>query len=95
MIENYIRPKYSYKHFQDTISSYIAKSDYFLSNDIVKEAAYKEQLRNEHLLNLGIQCILLIIALSNAYNSFHGNLRARKRDFQLLISSRYDRKANQ
>lgn len=75
------------KHFQDTISSYIAKSDYFLSNDIIKEAAYKEQLRNEHLLNLGIQCILLIIALSNAYNSFHGNLRARRRDFQLLIST--------
>ncbi len=75
------------KDYRDTISSYIAKSDYFSSNDIVEEAAYKEQLRNEHLLNLGIQCILLIIALSNAYNSFHGNLRARKRDFQLLIST--------
>ena len=53
-------------------------------NDLLNEAADNEQLRNEHLLNFGIQIILIILALSNAYNSFHGNLRARKREFQLL-----------
>ena len=46
----------------------------------------EEQLRNEHMLNFGIQIILVILALSNAYNSFHGNLRARKREFQLLFT---------
>ena len=28
-----------------------------------------------------------ILALSNAYNSFHGNLRARRREFQLLSTA--------
>ena len=39
------------------------------------------------MLNAGIQIILLIIALSNAYNSFHGNLRSRKREFQVLSTT--------
>lgn len=68
------------------ISSFIPKSDYSTSNTLLTEAANNEQTRNEHLLNAGIQIILLIIALSNAYNSFHGNLRARKREFQLLTT---------
>lgn len=66
------------------ISSYIPESDHSTTNDLLNEAADNEQLRNEHLLNFGIQIILIILALSNAYNSFHGNLRARKREFQLL-----------
>lgn len=66
------------------IASYVPESDHSTTNDLLQEAADHEQLRNEHLLNLGIQIILIILALSNAYNSFHGNLRARKREFQLL-----------
>lgn len=66
------------------ISSYVPKSDYYISNDNIKEAMDNEQLRNEHLLNSGIQIILIIIALSNAYNSFRINLQTRKRDFKLL-----------
>lgn len=73
--------------YLNTIYKYITKRDHNTSNDILKEAYRKEQIRNEHFLNLGIQMIFLIIALSNAYNSFHGNLRARKKDFQLLISA--------
>ncbi len=69
------------------ISSYIHKNDHFTTNDILKEASSKEQLRNEHMLNFGIQMILIMIALSNAYNSFHGNLMVRKRDFQLLSTA--------
>ena len=69
------------------ISSYIPKSDRSTSNDILRQAATEEQLRNEHILNVGIQIILIILALSNAYNSFHGNLRARKRDFKLLSTA--------
>ncbi|MEI3611440.1 ABC transporter permease [Pseudogracilibacillus sp. SO30301A] len=66
------------------ISSFIPESDYSTSTILLTEAMNNEQIRNEHLLNAGIQIIMLIIALSNAYNSFHGNLRARKREFQLL-----------
>lgn len=66
------------------IASYIPENDHETTNDIINNAADEEQLRNEHLLNFGIQIILTVLALSNAYNSFHGNLRARKREFQLL-----------
>jgi ABC-type antimicrobial peptide transport system permease subunit len=66
------------------ILSYVPKSDHTTSTDILKVALNKEERKNEHLLNAGIQIILLIIALSNAYNSFHGNLRSRKREFQIL-----------
>lgn len=69
------------------IASYIPKNDHSTTNDILKQATDKEQLRNEHMLNLGIQMVLIILALSNAYNSFHGNLRARKREFQLLSTT--------
>lgn len=69
------------------ISSYIPKSDHSTTNDILNQASDKEQVRNEHMLNFGIQIILIILALSNAYNSFHGNLRARKREFQLLSTA--------
>lgn len=66
------------------ILSYVPETDHATSTDILKAALNEEQSRNEHLLNAGIQIILLIIALSNAYNSFHGNLRSRKREFQVL-----------
>lgn len=69
------------------ISSYVPKPDYSTVTDLLEAATEKEQLRNEYLFNTGIQIILLIIALSNAYNSFYGNLRARKRDFQLLFTA--------
>ena len=72
--------------FERIIASYIPENDYFTTTDIIRKAMDEEQLRNEHMLNFGIQIILVILALSNAYNSFHGNLRARKREFQLLFT---------
>ena len=68
------------------INSYIAKNDYSISNDIIKKAMNDEERRNRNMLNFGIQLILILIALSNAYNSFHGNLRSRKIEFQLLFT---------
>ena len=78
------------KVFEDAekvISNYVPKSDHGTSTEIIKAAMNKEQMRNEKLLNLGIQIILITIALSNAYNSFKGNLRARSNDFKLLSTT--------
>lgn len=78
------------KVFEDAekvISNYVPKSDHGTSTEIIKSAMNKEQMRNEKLLNLGIQIILITIALSNAYNSFKGNLRARFNDFKLLSTA--------
>ena len=78
------------KVFEDAekvISTYVTKSDHGTSTEIIKTAMNKEQMRNEKLLNLGIQIILITIALSNAYNSFKGNLRARANDFKLLSTA--------
>ena len=72
---------------EKVISSYVSKSDHGTSTEIIKAATNKEQMRNEKLLNLGIQIILITIALSNAYNSFKGNLRARSNDFKLLSTT--------
>lgn len=73
-----------YEECEKIISSYIPKSDYSTMTNLLKASIIKEQTRNENILSAGIQFVLLIIALSNAYNSFHGNLRARKREFQIL-----------
>lgn len=78
------------KVFEDAekvISNYVPKSDHGTSTEILREATSKEQTRNERLLNLAIQIILITIALSNAYNSFKGNLRARSNDFKLLSTT--------
>lgn len=78
------------KVFEDAekvISNYVPKSDHGTSTEIIRAAMDKEQTRNEKLLNLGIQIILITIALSNAYNSFKGNLRARANDFKLLSTT--------
>lgn len=78
------------KVFEDAekvISNYVPKSDHGTSTEIIKAAMNKEQMRNERLLNLAIQIILITIALSNAYNSFKGNLRARANDFKLLSTA--------
>lgn len=72
---------------EKVISTYVPKSDHGTSTEIIKAAMNKEQMRNEKLLNLGIQIILITIALSNAYNSFKGNLRARANDFKLLSTT--------
>lgn len=66
------------------IASYIPKSDFSTMTETMRRAMDEEQRRNEATLNLGVQLILIVLALSNAYNSFHGNLRARRREFQLL-----------
>ena len=78
------------KVFEDAekvISNYVPKSDHGTATEILREAASKEQTRNERLLNLTIQIILITIALSNAYNSFKGNLKARANDFKLLSTA--------
>ena len=78
------------KVFEDAekvISNYVPKSDHGTATEILREATSKEQTRNERLLNLAIQIILITIALSNAYNSFKGNLRARANDFKLLSTT--------
>ena len=78
------------KVFEDAekvISNYVPKSDHGTATEILREATSKEQTRNERLLNLAIQIILITIALSNAYNSFKGNLRARSNDFKLLSTT--------
>lgn len=78
------------KVFEDAekvISNYVPKSDHGTATEILREATSKEQTRNERLLNLAIQIILITIALSNAYNSFKGNLRARFNDFKLLSTA--------
>ncbi|WP_368347085.1 hypothetical protein [Peptostreptococcus anaerobius] len=76
-----------FEYSEKVISNYVPKSDHGTATDIVREAASKEQTRNERLLNLAIQIILITIALSNAYNSFKGNLRARTNDFKLLSTA--------
>lgn len=78
------------KVFEDAekvISSYVPKSDHGTSTEIIRAAMDKERRRNEGLLNLAIQIILITIALSNAYNSFKGNLKARANDFKLLSTT--------
>ena len=78
------------KVFEDAekvISNYVPKSDHGTATEILRVATSKEQTRNERLLNLAIQIILITIALSNAYNSFKGNLRARSNDFKLLSTT--------
>ena len=78
------------KVFEDAervISNSVPKSDHGTATEILREATSKEQTRNERLLNLAIQIILITIALSNAYNSFKGNLKARANDFKLLSTA--------
>ncbi len=72
---------------EKVISTYVPKSDHGTSTEIIKAAMDKELIRNEKLLNLAIQIILITIALSNAYNSFKGNIRARANDFKLLSTA--------
>lgn len=69
------------------LSFYIPKSDRSTSTKMLREAMSEEQFRNEHILNFGIQMVLIVLALSNAYNSFHGNIKARKREFHLLFTA--------
>jgi putative ABC transport system permease protein len=72
--------------FKDVLFSHISSTDVYFMNDFIEEGYDKEVKHNELFFSLGIQAIFLIIALSNAYNSFHGNLQARKNDFALLRS---------
>lgn len=66
------------------LEAHIPKQDFHLTNSHLLEALNKEQERNEHLLNGGIQAIFLAIALSNAFSSFSGNIQARRKDFHIL-----------
>ncbi|MEJ8786160.1 ABC transporter permease [Peptoniphilus sp. HCN-40583] len=73
--------------FEKVIASYIPKTDHSTLTQAMSRALDNEAERNVRVLNGGIQGILILIALTNAYNSFIGNLRARKREFQLLMTA--------
>ncbi len=73
--------------FERVIASYIPKTDHSTLTQAMSRALDNEAERNVRVLNGGIQGILILIALTNAYNSFIGNLRARKREFQLLMTA--------
>ena len=70
-----------------TLHNYIPKTDTSTRNQLSELAGQEEQYRNELILTLGAQILFVIIGLSNAYNSFHMNLKARTRDFALLRSA--------
>ncbi len=65
---------------------YIPRSDARVEsrNDI--DRLSQEEAANSKILFIFIQSFLLLVGLSNAYNSFNSNLQARKRDFALLRS---------
>lgn len=67
--------------------AYIPESDVFASNELTRAASKKEQYRNELLLTISAQILLVVIGVSNAYNSVHLNLQARTRDLALLRSA--------
>jgi len=69
------------------INKYIPRGDSYTKNLLTDLAGKKEQYRNELLLTVGTQILLMIIGFSNAYNSFHINLQTRIRDFALLKSA--------
>ena len=73
--------------FEKVIASYIPKTDHSTLTQAMSRALDNEAERNVRVLNGGIQGILILIALTNAYNSFIGNLRARKREFELLMTA--------
>lgn len=73
-----------FEKIEKLIASYIPKGDYYVKTEIRERLTAREEKRNNFLLIVGIQTILLLLALSNAYNSFYGNLRARRREFNLL-----------
>ena len=73
--------------FEKIIASYIPKTDHSTLTQAMSRALDNETERNVRVLNGGIQGILILIALTNAYNSFIGNLRARKREFELLMTA--------
>ena len=73
--------------FERVIASYIPKTDHSTLTQAMSRALDNEAERNVRVLNGGIQGILILIALTNAYNSFIGNLRARKREFELLMTA--------
>ncbi len=74
----------STREVEDILLEHYPSSDISINNDILDDAIEQEENRNVRMLNLGIQLILFMIALSNAYNSFHSNIIARSQEFNLL-----------
>jgi len=68
------------------VYEYIPRSDARVrsTNDI--DRLSQEEAANIKILFIFIQGFLLLVGLSNAYNSFNSNLQARRRDFALLRS---------
>jgi putative ABC transport system permease protein len=68
------------------VYEYIPRSDARVrsTNDI--DRLSQEEAANTKILFIFIQGFLLLVGLSNAYNSFNSNLQFRRRDFALLRS---------
>lgn len=72
------------KKIQDIVNRYVPKSDRIITTNSLEKYNLEEQNRNERFLNLMFQGAILMIAISNGYSSFNGNLNSRKREFGLL-----------
>jgi putative ABC transport system permease protein len=68
------------------VYEYIPRSDARVSSSNDIKRLLQEEEANIKILFIFIQSFLLLVGLSNAYNSFNSNLQARRRDFALLRS---------
>lgn len=68
------------------VHRHIPPSDVMVNTDNDKRRSDQEAESNKRAIILFAQGLLLLIGFSNAYNSFNGNLQARRRDFALLRS---------
>ncbi len=71
---------------KNIVYEYIPQNDVYINNRLSEMANQIEQSQNELALTLSAQILFIIIGLSNAYNSFHANLKSSERDFALLRS---------
>jgi putative ABC transport system permease protein len=71
---------------RQVVYRYIPKSDARVSSSNDMKRLFQEESANIKILFIFIQSFLLLVGLSNAYNSFNSNLQARRRDFALLRS---------
>lgn len=71
---------------RQTVYEYIPESDAQITSSNDMDRLSQESSVNTKILIIFIQCFLLFVGLSNAYNSFNSNLQGRRRDFALLRS---------
>jgi putative ABC transport system permease protein len=71
---------------RQVVYKYVPRSDARVSSSNDMKRLFQEESANIRILFIFIQSFLLLVGLSNAYNSFNSNLQARRRDFALLRS---------